>query len=252
MNQDLTIDNFQKKFIDIGSITGVSDFYGLSRNSIYSFLKRNGVTDVKNYLKDLSFQQDYFNNIDSSDKAYWLGFIYADGYVFSPKDRLGINLHVKDIEHLHKFKKSLKSTQKVRIVEKNNTCNITHHSKKLLEDLKQHGCIDKKSLVLVFPKIEDCFLFDFIRGYYDGDGCITNNCNGKMRLNVVGTESFLTTLQNIFYTKLDIPKRKLHTTGKAFVLEHNGNKQATKIADTLYKDANIYLDRKYEKYKSML
>ena len=121
-------------------------------------------------------------------------------------------------------------------------------SQKTVDDLKAKGCIEQKTLELRFPNIPQELKRHFIRGYIDGDGSInfstTKNDKRNYYLGIVGTKEFLTEINNYFGKE-----NKMSTKDNiTFQINYSGNKQIKKFLDHLYKDATIYLDRKYEKY----
>lgn len=132
-----------------------------------------------------NLQADYFNSINTSEKAYWLGFIMADGYVCiehkkkNVRRRLGLCLNQSDKTHLEKFCKALNSNHviKFRKDHKNNKvyllAYVEIYNKQICLDLIKHGCVPNKSKTLMFPSISNELFFDFIRGYFDGDGHIS-------------------------------------------------------------------------------
>ena len=94
-------------------------------------------------------------------------------------------------------------------------------------------------------------MFDFIRGYVDGDGSVMIGKNHreeyvKPRLSILGTKEFLETLiERTGWRKCKIT----HPSG-AYCIEWNG-KYVMDYLDNLYENATIYLDRKYEKYQKL-
>lgn len=129
-----------------------------------------------------SYDKDYFKEINTEEKAYWLGFIYADGYVVktSLSAELGIELNIKDIDHLKKFNKSIAGNVEVKKRSRfdsrtNNTynmCFIRFYSIQLVDNLINQGVFPNKHKDIKFPKIKEDLVRHFIRGYFDGDGCI--------------------------------------------------------------------------------
>ena len=114
------IQNLINLYNEGNSLRTISKITGYSRNFITkvfnenNFIRRtNKVNSRKYYLND-----NYFEIIDSAEKAYWVGFIAADGYISKREsgssNRLGITLSEKDIEHLYKFNKCLNSTYERR------------------------------------------------------------------------------------------------------------------------------------------
>lgn len=200
----------------------------------------------------------YFNKIDNEEKAYWLGFFYADGCVHS--NRYEISVNITDKEHVEKFKKAIgavnnKITKTIdnRFENAKPLYQFSIRDKQLHSDLIKWGCIPQKSLKLKnIPNIPRNFVSHFIRGYFDGDGSLhylkgTNN----FRISFLGTYEFLTEIKK----ELEVQKISLAKgTGKAYVLQIAGKKQVVRILNYLYKDSlvNVRLDRKYQKYLDCL
>ena len=93
-----------------GTITGISLIYNLSRPTIRKILKTSNVYNrrkIEPNFRKYQCDENYFNIIDCPNKAYWLGFIAADGYIQKNNKRLTIELHMKDISHLRKFIKNI-------------------------------------------------------------------------------------------------------------------------------------------------
>ena len=121
---------------------------------------------------------------------------------------------------------------------------IVNH--KLIDSLVSLGIRQAKSLKLKFPNVPEEFLSHFTRGYIDGDGSIDKSKNNP-RLRILGTLEFLISMRNQISASINIPKNKPHQKGNIYVLNYNG-KTAIKVLDWSYKDASIYLERKYNKY----
>ena len=123
--------------------------------------------------------------------------------------------------------------------------------------MNNKGCVPKKSLILQFPNenvfVNKNLIYDFIRGYCDGDGCLMFHKYGtktKTEVTFVGTEKFLIELENFLTIKGFIKNKSSKTNvNKAFELKYAGTK-ARKIARLLYENSNIYLDRKYKIYEN--
>lgn len=221
------------------SLTKLGTKYKIDRRTISKYLKDNGY-EVINAQNRCRIDETVFDIIDTEEKAYWLGFLYADGNINSKEYKLEINLCANDWQHLKKFQDFLKYTEdKIRI-------SPNYDSK---------GCVPKKSLVLTFPDksifSNKNLIFDFIRGYCDGDGTLgiypINGNTNRLRENLgfVGTESFLQNIVEVLgeYTKVCTKK-----DNKAFKISYSDLK-ARKVARMLYENATIYLDRKYQIYK---
>jgi hypothetical protein len=150
--------------------------------------------------------KDYFEKIDSNEKAYWLGFLYADGYIISTGNSVRLKLGEKDEATLDKFisavgadpsfKKSYGPYETSGISKE-----ITVTNKEFVDNLKRLGCVTKKSLIIRFPELASEELnLAFLMGFYDGDGT-----EGRSEL-TCGSENFLLDICRIF--KLDSAKIK--------------------------------------------
>lgn len=125
------------------------------------------------------YNKDFFK-VWSKAMAYVLGFIAADGYVFkNPRGSHYLGFTSTDKEIIVKIREALASNHKIGVKNKhlqnpnwkrNYTLQIG--GKGLTTDLKKYGIIQNKSLVLKFPIVPLRYLGDFIRGYFDGDGCV--------------------------------------------------------------------------------
>lgn len=144
----------------------------------------------------------YFENIDSKEKAYWLGFLYADGYnngkeiefCLKEKDKYAIEFFKEAISSKHKIsKKSIKLNENIFIAYR-----ISIKSHVMASDLIKWECLPRKSLCIKFPPISKNLYSHFIRGFFDGDGCIYENKNGKIMASFCsGSKVFLDELSNI-------------------------------------------------------
>jgi hypothetical protein len=231
--------------------------YQLSAAHFGRFLRKNGI-HIPNLQNEVKFNDRIFDVIDTEEKAYWLGFIYADGYI-SSIDKAGFEVALKaeDSNHLHKFNRFMEHKHdnvKLGISKCNGKefqrCRWTVRNQHLWDTLNTLGCVPKKSLILQFPDISifstEDLIVHFIRGYFDGDGCISyaNKEHTKICINIVGTEHMLDCINN--YVPVKLYKTKKSNTD-ACTVSLSGAK-AFKVVDYLYKNASIYLDRKYQRY----
>ena len=200
-----------------------------------------------------SYNENFFEKIDNEIKAYWLGFLYADGGITVGKrsKNLEITLGEKDKNHLTKFVQAIQGNMPIaeKIVKlkgkEYKSYRVTVCSSKLCEDLIKLGCTPNKSLTLTFPQnLEPNLYAPFIRGYLDGDGTISTRC----RISICGTYEFLNSLQQHLILELDVTEVRILSDKRAkhYQYERVGA-NALKIMDYLYSEAEVYLDRKYDK-----
>lgn len=230
--------------------------YKMSSIKICAILKLNNVKIVPaGYHKDYNkkVNHDFFDKIDSEEKAYWLGFLYADGYNNTDFYQIEFALKEEDEYMVNLFKKSLSSTYRTikKAVNLNDkifySFRHTVYSKKISKDLEKLGCPKNKSLKLKFPtndQVPEYLISHFMRGYFDGDGCISGT---KFMLN--GTKEFLDKYVEILRKNTNISEAGYWTMdGKSHRWSHAGKKDLKLISNFLYKDSNIFLKRKYDRF----
>ena len=110
--------------------------------------------------------------------------------------------------------------------------------------------IQGKSLVLKFPLgLSKNLIRHFIRGYFDGDGCIHISKKEKTyHFSIAGTRRLLRPIQKILIKNCGLNKTKIMQKRNTYYLAYCGRIQVPRILDYLYKDSITYLDRKYKKY----
>lgn len=239
------------------SLTKLGSKYGVSRQSLSAKFKQLGY-QIINYQNKCRLNECAFDNMQSEEQFYWLGFLYADGNISSSGHRIEVRLAIKDLEHLEKFRNFLNLTTEIRtgICNGNEFCHLAVRNKHMWQSLNKLGCVPNKSNILCFPdkaifnKVEN--VLHFIRGYVDGDGCLSiyQKSNGKIRteLNLVGTNAFLQSIKEIFQNKGYLRNKSCaNWNNKAYSLTFS-DVQSRKVARYLYQNANIYLTRKYNKF----
>lgn len=246
-----------KKLVEDGkSEKELCEILGISKVTLHKYMRMLGLS-----LKHSHFDEHIFDCIDTEEKAYWLGFLYADGYVSSTRNKICLCLCEKDLNHLEKFRQFIKAKRFCRITKHTTKLNnkefvnykIGFGSKHIKETLVSLGCTPKKSLTLTFPNLNIFtsynYIYAFIRGYVDGDGCLSFTPTGKLNIEIIGTPEFLIKIQEIFpnrFSNLLSDKRWTDRTKRII----SCGKNSEFVLDKLYKDATIYLDRKYNRYVS--
>ena len=243
------------------SLTKIGEKYGVRRQTISEHLKKKGI-EVINYQNRKRLNETAFDSMDKEEQFYWLGFLYADGNISITGNRIEIHLALKDLEHLEKFRKFLNLTTEIRTgisKEGYSFCHLAVRNKHMWNTLYNLGCIPQKSLVLKFPDLKIFknnkeFILHFIRGYVDGDGCLSiflnpNKTSYRTEISIVGTENFLKSINSLFGNKGYIKNKSCKNwENKAYSLSFS-DVSSRKLARYLYENATIYLQRKYNKYK---
>ena len=250
-----------KMYLDGSSIEQIAKELRLERRCFSQFLKDNGI-EVKNPTSKRKMNEDFFETIDTEEKAYWLGFLYADGCITVrlrngkiKSMTLEVALKGSDDGHLVKFMDSLEySNYKIthRILKDSDTCRVGVYCTKLCRDLIDKGCTPKKSLTLQFPTydiVPKDLMKHFIRGYVDGDGYLGikhNNTYDTLRFSVCsGSEEFLLSLVKEMGLKDTDYKCRKDKRSNLYVIEFH-REPTLRIVNYIYKDSKVHLTRKYD------
>jgi hypothetical protein len=214
------------------------------------------------YKRRYWIDQKYFDNIDSEHKAYFLGFLYADGTNNESTGQVRIGLRVQDIEILQKLSQKIYKKDRVKIYKKSpNLAYLVFNNKNMSKQLAQKGCMKNKTFKLTFPNfIEDHLLPHFMRGFFDGDGSLSYS-NTKQKTGYVGKKFYLSftsttnmlygiskLLEDKFQANYYITKRWKERNNDNYSLKMTSVAKMELFCDWMYKDATIFLDRKYKKY----
>jgi DNA-binding transcriptional regulator WhiA len=220
--------------------TQIANTLGIFRKTVSKWLKEKGYNYSK--VNKASINSFIFNKIDTEEKAYWLGFIFADGYV-SSETKFELSLGLKDLEHLEKFKTFLNYKGKIYIDYKVGRCRLMFQDSQIVKDLKIIGCINNKSLVLEFPILDEILQNHFIRGYFDGDGYISKP-EKSILISIVSTKQFLFKIHNIVQLPVDNIKHRNPKHSKEVFTNMISGKNARNLCLFMYNNSNIYLERK--------
>lgn len=229
--------------------------------TIVYWLKKYNIPIIDRSRK-YNFNENYFDDIDSEEKAYFLGFLFADGN--NSENRIVIGLQEQDVYILNKLAKCMNYTGNLQFVRKsksdNNLKNMYYLrmcSVNLCKKMSELGCTPKKSLTLKFPNyISSKLLHHFIRGYFDGDGTV-NFLHKQTHLNVgfVGTKQFVTKIVS-YFNKNNIKFPKPYNTSKTnkntYATTFNSRRKSIDFYNLIYKDATIFLTRKRDKFLKMI
>ncbi len=205
----------------------------------------------------VKFNNKVFDKINTQEKAYWLGFIYADGYIAKGNGQwqVSIVLNAKDYNHLQKFCDFIKCDYSI-IKEKTTKCNgktyksykISISDKHLWESLVNKGAVNRKSYILKFPNysiVPRNLIKHFIRGYFDGDGCIMTKetSASKLQISIVGTHNMMDGIRNWMKSESSLIAQDTKNT-TVWYLRYK-ILWSIKFCEKIYDHAKVYLDRKF-------
>ena len=230
--------------------------YPVSSTAISALLKRHGykAKSHSELQRKYEINETFFDTVDTEEKAYFLGFLYADGYNNTDRNSVALSLKEDDKEILEKLNNLLQPKKplqyvKIKTTNSSNQYRLVIANNHISQKLVELGCDKAKTYSLIFPsekQVPKYLVRHFIRGYFDGDGWA-----GKKAISVVSTLNFCNSLAEILNQELNVNSyiRVRHPERKNNIrqLEIN-HKQARTFLKWIYNDSTIYLQRKYDKY----
>jgi hypothetical protein len=205
-----------------------------------------------------SLNENYFTIIDTIDKAYFLGLLFADGC--NTGRGVKLDLQMKDKKIIEKFVRYINYGGVIYSTKRksgySDNCEMSSliiSSKKISFDLTRHGCVERKTNFCDFPNINKIFYNHFIRGVFDGDGGIYINKKGQRKIHFTGNILLIEKINSIISENCKIKKSKLYFYKKSkkniVSIEFHGNRQSENIYSFLYEDCNdLFLLRKKLKF----
>ena len=236
---------------------------GVSQKVVERVLKENGIkkrnyVEAKEVLRKYSVDDNYFKT-QSKNMGYILGLLAADGNIAKKENRILISLNSKDKEILEKIKKEVKSTREIKNYTKNNNTEVSNfivYSSEWKKDLSHFGIIPEKTFQLKPPLfLNKKYWIDYIRGFFDGDGSISEcNCTVQWKIGSA-SKSILDWIRDYFANEFGICNngilyQKLESKKDFWNLIYYGE-NSKKIYRLFYQDNDsLRLERKYLKYSS--
>ena len=234
--------------------------FGLNGHQVRNLLKTMGIKQRRNAHDNRKYKvnDDYFD-VQSSNMAYILGLWAADGNVHSKENRLDLELSSEDFEILEKIRDELRSERPIKIYQCANgyTKNKLYFwSQKIKKVFAEYGIVPNKTYSTDFKppyKLNKTYWIDYIRGFFDGDGCVKKTNSLTFELNSINKD-FILAIQKYFLEEYQIPLT-LSTTGDRHITMYRlygyGN-IAKSIFDILYTKDSLYLKRKYNKWLELI
>jgi hypothetical protein len=237
---------------------------GINKKSVLRWIPKNIKRSVKDYDLGNERNHNFFQNVSSEEQAYFLGLITADGSI-SKTGALGLGLKEEDSYIIELFRNLLSPNAKISsslrtkiykgktVISKANYIVIT--SKQYLEDLNQYDIVPNKTYCDIrLPNLNPNLMNHYIRGLFDGDGSVyicgkyknllsVSFVGGRLLLNQVST--YLKNTLNL-KSNLNVRTRK----SNCFDFSITTQEDIHKFKEYIYKDATIFLKRKYTKFYS--
>lgn len=251
------------------SVRDLAAKFGISVSTARKILKKQEGIFREPAYKSYKVNEEFFDVIDTPDKAYWFGFILADGCVFTGgRTGLRISLQSSDAEHLESFKACIGSNHPIKLFNNryahngetkvSSACAITISSQKIVASLSKFGCVvnKTKSFVPVFGVPNHLFCH-FARGYFDGDGCLTvairKNRNGYVDpgWSCVGSKPAMEYLREGLLLAMGYPIAPLKFMRGCWFLRISGVHKVSALCHFLFDSGGTCLPRKKNKWEEV-
>lgn len=257
---------------------------GISQSAVSNNLKAIGIKGRRptEYWQDVSWRyncqqemrrvgveksktkqgSDFFDSIDNEKKAYWLGFLAADGYIAQDNYRIQIGIKAADSEHLVGLAEVFGAKILTRVNKRKGRTHLraelTIHNAHAHIRLNELGLTHGKSCresAMTLNYVPSQLKRHFIRGYFDGDGSVAYCEKDKqLKVHFCGSEEILTAINNEMGIALSLPIRTIHNYPNSLLryMLWTGNNQAKVIYPYFYEKAENYLSRKKNMFMSHL
>lgn len=252
-------DKILKLYYDGKTIEYICDELSCGRSLIYKKLnewgvkRRNKIKTQERHNAKYDIDYKYFDDIDCEHKAYWLGMILADGFV--NEKEVSLCLQLSDIKVIEEFRSDLKAEHPIKYNKDGNpfiTICCVHMSNTLIN----YGFHNRKSwsinLNKILENIPSKYENHFLRGMFDGDGCIK-----YYKYDYLKKPQFhfgYTGLKNVCEyvgIKLGINRKLVCEGNLTYTIITRDPKLIINIFNYLYKNATIYMDRKYNTFQEI-
>lgn len=241
----------------------IGEQIGFTERQVRGWLNNHG------HIKYRKINDTYFENIDTPLKAYFLGFIYADGWICANENprnyEFGMELQSQDKYILDKLNEELGGLNKIyhkdphvlyigeQAVHGGHSDTLRVYSKPLVLSLIKNGIETNKTLKPVYPVVDKSFFFDWLRGYIDGDGCFYSNDGFRVVMHI--TSARREPLEYIMgvLDSYDIKTSIYRENDRKYRLMCYSQNSVSKLVGYLYHSNDLlFLKRKYEKIKHLL
>lgn len=253
----------QKEYIqlmakDHCSIAEIAKIFNIDTQTLTSYLTLNNIPiHYKGVNKNL--KEDFFENIDSEEKAYLLGILFTDGSVrdYRGCKQIRLQLQARDRVFVERIMRLLQVDSKLQYDSRpgKEAYGFEFASEKMFNDLAKYGIVPNKTKKTTsFPWVAQEYKIPLLRGLFDGDGIFSYKENYNEAS--VGFCAYSEQLVVSFQAEIDTLIKKMNHNKiqytSAWQCKWRGRRQVLSILNILYQDSTIFLPRKYEKYKKLL
>lgn len=227
----------------------ISELLNINQGTITYWIRKYSIPRQRAPKSKIS-NELYFDNIDNENKAYWLGWIMADGNISIYNNQYSLKLHIgiEDKSLIDRFLNEIGSTNKTKIkTNKYISYYVSLTSKHMINSLINLGVIPQKTGNEIMPNLRNDLISHFIRGYFDGDG-ITCNTEKNKWCGFISSYNLCESIQKELGTSFKI---RIANNSKAYYFQTSKKSFREDLYKYMYSNASIYLKRKKERMDSI-
>ena len=249
------IEEFGDYYLNNHTLKETSEHFNINYHTLKQYLLKFGYRTPSKKLSNQRVKKNsYFDKIDTPEKAYFLGYLFADGYISKTTygTSIGIGLQLQDKYIIETLCEQMQIPKKIGIYK--NSAKLQYTDQHTYNNLVSLGiCEDKSHKDFHLPNIPDELMNSFILGYFDGDGCITIKSTGYSVVSICcNSKVFLEDVKkwlddNKIQTR-PITIEKGSRKNNLYILYLSGRENQIRFFDLMYKDSSIYLTRKHDKF----
>jgi hypothetical protein len=243
------------------SIEDISNIIHIPPTQIWRVLKINNIAATKQYNYVDKYNKykvnEYFDNIDTPNKAYFLGLLYADGNINRKLNHITLKLKASDVKILEDIKVAFEIRSKLYFSKTKNpnaddqyTLKIVN--KKIKDNFIKHGVIPRKTWKLKFPFwLSEPLRSHFVRGYFDGDGCLyIDYKRSSASISICGTYEMCSDLEFLLKNSIGL-NSQISSDKNIFRIRIRRYSDVVTFCNWMYSNADLLLKRKYDKFQEV-
>lgn len=232
--------------------------YHICDNTVAKILRERNVDIRRAVRRSHVNNHGLFHNIDTTEKAYFLGWMISDGSVVEPHTRtdraktISLEIASKDEYILDRFAVALNADENiVKRFEKRGLSYLRFASEEMATDLAMYGVVPRKSNIVYLPIIRQDLMSHMIRGYFDGNGTVTiDKRSGIVRFGIYGSEQICNDICNYLHDTIGLNRNKV-SKSTCYHVWWGGRTPSKLFYDYIYNDcSDLYLTRKKLKFES--
>jgi hypothetical protein len=240
-------------YTDQVSVANLAIKFQMGKKRVNAFIDAAGIRrDNSNHGRKQFFNEHIFDVIDTQEKAYWLGYLFADGKSSTITTSVILLLALKQEAQMVKFAQFI-GADPAEVIHRDNDryIRLRVSSKHMTDTLAKLGLKDGKRKTLQWPPIQDDMEMHFLRGYMDGKGSLkVNDKTGDWSMTTSGTSHLCEGIQSALL-KRGLIRILGKGKGSASGFSFTGNAKIQEVLDLLYADSSIHSEERYQKYQQL-